>query len=212
MTIIGRRRCLQCAGAAFAAGLSGNVRVGAARSARVYCRYSVAEGWSHSPPARPYTVLRVAGPDDPSGLPQAILRIRQALAFSDAFEIRIAQGQNNASTTMENGRRIITADVGFLLNVNRWAATRWAAIQVLAHEVGHHLARSDEPHRAELEADYWSGRTLRLLGSGREAARASILAIGTDHDTSTHPNKFSRARVIERGWDDSSDGWRFRGR
>ncbi|UYN93754.1 MAG: hypothetical protein KIT25_17075 [Enhydrobacter sp.] len=198
---ISRRACLRCTGAA--AVLLGNACAGHAVPHGPFCRYSLREGWSHSP-ASGYTLLRVAGPDDPSGVPQATRRIVRALSFADSFEIRITEGQDNASTTIENGRRIMTIDVGFLQNVNRWASTKWAAIQVLAHEVGHHLGRWDDPHQSELDADYWSGRALGALGAARPAASASILAIGTEFDTRSHPNKFARARAIERGWDDAA--------
>ena len=82
--------------------------------------------------------------------------------------------------------------------------TQWAAIQVIAHEVGHHIAGfSHNRHQSELDADYWSGQTLQRLGSAKEAAIQAILTVGTDQDTASHPNKHIRATTIERGWVDA---------
>lgn len=196
-----RRVCLTCL-AAGTAGLLTRTSAARARSRRLLCSFSARGGWSHSP-ASDYTVLRVATPDDPSGVPQVVRRLCDALSFQSDFTIEVTQGQDNASTWMENGQRVIAADVDFLLNVNRWASTRWAAIQVLGHEIGHHMARLDDPHQNELEADYWSGWALRRLGAARSVASASILAIGTEEDTETHPNRHRRAVAIASGWDNA---------
>lgn len=108
---------------------------------------------------------------------------------------------------MAGGRRIVAVDVNFVENINRAARSEWGAIQVIAHEIGHHIAGfSADRHKAELNADYWSGRALHRLGASRSAATSAILAIGSNVDSSSHPSKFRRAAIIEKGWDDSSAG------
>jgi hypothetical protein len=44
------------------------------------------------------------------------------------------------------------------------------------------------------------------LGSAKAAATRAILAVGTEVDTASHPNKHRRAAAIERGWDDAAQG------
>ena len=169
---------------------------------RPFCSFSLARGWSSRP--RQY-VTRQAGANDRSGVPQIIQRIRRELAFQADFTILITAEEDNAFATVANGRKVLGIDVDFLSRMNRQVGTQWAAIQVIAHEVGHHIAGfGPEPHRSELNADYWSGQALQRLGSARTAATAAILAVGTDVDTRSHPNKFRRAETIGRGWDDAT--------
>jgi hypothetical protein len=196
-----RRRCLFGLAAAGAV-LPASAAVAAPRS--FVCRFCRRAEWSILPP-NTFGVVRVAGPNDPSGVPQIVQHLRQVFSFGPDFRIEITQGQDNVATWIENGERVIAADVDFLLNVNRWAATRWGAIQVLGHEVGHHIGHSDDPHQNELEADYWSGWALRRLGAARHAASAAILAIGTETDTASHPNRHRRAVAILDGWDSGTE-------
>jgi len=178
---------------------------GATADERPFCRFSLRDGWTHSGPEE-YITHR-AGPNDPSGVPQVVARIRQQLSITPAFDILIAEDEDNAFATVAGGRKLLVIDVGFLEKLNQVAHTHWAAIQVIAHEVGHHIAGfGPQPHQSELNADYWSGQTLQRLGAARSAATAAILAVGTDFDTPTHPKKTTRAAVIERGWMDAHEG------
>lgn len=177
----------------------------AAGARRPFCRFSLATGWSATGP-REY-VTHQARPNDPSGVPQAIDEIRRSLAVTARVDVYIAEEEDNAFATVAGGRKIVVVDVGFLEKLNRSAGTEWAAIQVLAHELGHHIAGFvEDSHRGELNADYWSGQALRRLGAARSAATAAILTIGTDADTTSHPSRTRRAAVIARGWDDAARG------
>jgi hypothetical protein len=134
-------------------------------------------------------------------------RIKGALSIQASIDVLIAEQEDNAFATVAEGRKILVVDVGFLEKVNQKAGTQWSAIQVLAHEVGHHIAGfSDDRHRSELNADYWSGQTLQRLGSAKSAATSAILTVGTEFDTPSHPNKHRRAASIERGWEDAAQG------
>jgi hypothetical protein len=140
-------------------------------------------------------------------VPQVVDQIKRRLSINVTFDIYIAENEDNAFATVANGRKILVVDVGFLEKLNKVARTEWSAISVIAHEVGHHIAGfSANKHRGELNADYWSGQSLRRLGSARDAATSAILAFGTDLDTPSHPNKSRRAAAIERGWDDAAAG------
>jgi len=171
---------------------------------RPFCRFSLLDGWTATGPAE--YITRQAGPTDESGVPQVINRIRASLSIRPKIEVFIAKDEDNAFATVAGGRKILVADVGFLEKINQIAGTEWAAIQVLAHEVGHHIAGFiSDRHRCELNADYWSGQVLQRLGSDRNAAVKAIMSVGTETDSSTHPNKYRRASTIKRGWDDADN-------
>jgi len=176
-----------------------------ANAAKPFCMYSLQNGWSDKGPFE-YVTHR-AGPNDRSGIPEVVKRIMQALRFRADFEVYIAEAENNAFAAVASGKKILVVDVDFLESINRQTRTDWGAIQVVAHEIGHHIAGfSRGSHENELNADYWSGLALRRLGAAKGAATQAILAIGGDVDSPSHPNKHRRARMIENGWDDDSRG------
>ncbi len=173
---------------------------------RPFCRFSIEDGWSTAPPVSQYVTHR-AGPNDRSGVPVVVDRIKQVLSFRNPIDILMAQDEDNAMATVAGGKRVLIIDVGFLQKLNRLSGTQWGAIQVIAHEVGHHIAGfTGDRHSAELNADYWSGQALQRLGSSPAAATSAILAVGTDEDTESHPNKRRRAQKILAGWEDARAG------
>jgi hypothetical protein len=195
--VLGRRACLCCG---VAAGIA--AAPPARAQARPFCRYSLKDGWTDTGPTE--YVTRHATGNDRSGIPQLARRINEVLSIQVQFDIFIAEREDNAFAAVAGGRKILVVDVDFLEKLNRKAGTQWAAIQVVAHEIGHHIAGfSQDRHRGELSADYWSGQVLQRLGSAREAATAAILTVGTDFDSPSHPNKQRRAQTIGRGWDDA---------
>jgi hypothetical protein len=196
------RRQLLCA---CAAGLSvlGCCGGGVAQTSKPFCQYSLQGGWSDDGPEE--YVTRTAQQNDRSGVPQVVRRIRDRLSITPSFEILIAQNEHNAFATVAGGRKILVVDVDFLESVNRIAGTEWAAIQIISHEVGHHISGFlSDRHKSELNADYWSGQTLQRLGAAESASTAAILTVGSEVDTPTHPNKYKRADVIRRGWIDAN--------
>ncbi|TYO68400.1 hypothetical protein FXV83_00785 [Bradyrhizobium hipponense] len=131
----------------------------------------------------------------------------RTLGFKVDFDIFIAEKEDNAFASVANGHKILVVDVGFVSKMNRVAGTEWGAIQIIAHEVGHHIAGfGGDRHRNELNADYWSGQACQRLGSAKDAAEKAILAVGTDADTPSHPNKRRRADIIGQGWEDAKLG------
>jgi len=183
-----------------------HTRLSAAR-ARPFCMYSLYRGWSDDDSGVDEYITRQAGANDRSGIPQVVNQIKKALRFQANFEILIAEQEDNAFATVANGRKVLVVDVDFLDNLNRMSKTEWAAIQVIAHEIGHHIAGFlPDRHASELDADYWSGQSLQRLGSSETAATRAILTVGTETDTSSHPNKYRRRDVIKRGWEDAAAG------
>lgn len=200
----GRRRICQC----LALGGTSILLFGASHAqakSRPFCGFSVKNGWFGKNGSE--YITHQAKPDDKSGVPQVINRIYDALSIKPNIEIFLAEREDNAFATVAGGKKIIVVDVAFVEAVNRRARTQWGAVQVIAHELGHHIAGfSDDRHRAELNADYWSGQALQRLGAARQVAAKAILAIGSETDTETHPSKYRRAPTIEKGWDDALAG------
>lgn len=168
----------------------------------LFCEFSVRRGWNAN---KSEYITHRAGPNDRSGVPQVINRIYEVLSIKPHIDIYLAEREDNAFATVAGGRKIIVVDVNFVESVNKRAGTGWGAIQVIAHELGHHIAGfSEDRHKAELNADYWSGQALQRLGSSRAAAVRAIMALGSEEDTDTHPSKHRRAPTIQRGWDDAA--------
>ena len=101
--------------------------------------------------------------------------------------------------------RYIIYDNKFLESVNSTTNTDWAAISILAHEIGHHLnghsldGTGSRPSK-ELEADEFSGFVLYKLGATLANAQAAMRKLQSDRGSSTHPAKAKRLSAIEKGW------------
>lgn len=170
-----------------------------------FCKYSIRTGWSASTVSE--YIARRATTEDQSGVPQVVAEIRETLDIDTDFDVLIAEHEDNAFATIAGGRKILVVDVGFLDRLNRMTGTAWAAIQVIAHEVGHHVAGFGmDSHQNELNADYWSGQTLQRLGASASATTRAIMRVGTDNDTPSHPNRFRRRSSMLAGWHDAAAG------
>jgi len=129
------------------------------------------------------------------------------------FIIRECPNINNAiakNFVNESGitDRYILYDNEFFNRIDEKAGTYWAAISILAHEIGHHLNghslnNQGSNHKIELEADYFSGRVLAKMGATLEEAQSAIQTLKYEKATSTHPAKSDRLKEIEKGWNKS---------
>jgi hypothetical protein len=119
--------------------------------------------------------------------------------------------RSNAKAEMrtdEDGRirRYIVYDPSFFNDINDKANNKWAAISILAHEIGHHLNNHSlnndgSTYTYELEADKWSGFVLRKMGANLKDAQSAILTLKNQKRPSlTHPPKIERLESIENGW------------
>lgn len=125
--------------------------------------------------------------------------------WKENFQIREENGINNAYATIIRNQRYIIYDNNFLENLDAYAATRWASISVLAHEMGHHYrnhvidSKGSTPPK-ELEADYFSGYVLAKLGATLEESMAAMNKIASARASSSHPAKENRLDAITQGW------------
>jgi hypothetical protein len=127
------------------------------------------------------------------------------IKWKENFSIREQNGINNAYATIQQNKRWIIYDNDFLENLDTYAATKWASISVLAHEMGHHyynhvLNGKGSTIPTEIEADGFSGYMMNKLGATLAQSVAAMKTIATDKASSTHPAKADRITSITKGW------------
>ncbi len=133
-----------------------------------------------------------------------IAEIIDVIGLEPTFEIRSANIPN-AAAIVSAGKRYILYNPEFIKALNSAANDKWAAIAIIAHEIGHHLnghtltGAGSRPD-SELEADQFSGFVLRKLGASLDQSQLSMKMIANDRGTATHPGRISRLVSIENGW------------
>ncbi len=127
------------------------------------------------------------------------------IKWKENFSIREQNGINNAYATILQNKRWIIYDNDFLENLDTYAATKWASISVLAHEMGHHyynhvVSGKGSTIPTEIEADGFSGYMMNKLGATLAQSVAAMKTIATDKASATHPAKADRITSITKGW------------
>ncbi|MFZ1371513.1 MAG: hypothetical protein WAR78_14085 [Ferruginibacter sp.] len=130
------------------------------------------------------------------------------IKWDENFNIREQNGIRNAYATIINNARWIVYDNNFLEDIDAYAATKWASVSILAHEMGHHyynhvVSRSGSTPPKEIEADAFSGYVMFKQGATLNESIAAISAIASDRASSTHPAKADRVAAITRGWNNA---------
>jgi hypothetical protein len=130
------------------------------------------------------------------------------IKWDENFNIREQNGIRNAYATIINNARWIVYDNNFLEDIDAYAATKWASISILAHEMGHHyynhvVSRSGSTPPKEIEADAFSGYVMYKQGATLNESIAAISAIASDRASATHPAKTDRVAAITRGWNNA---------
>jgi len=133
-----------------------------------------------------------------------------SIAWQENFSLREQNGINNAYATIIQNMRYIVYDNDFLENLDAYAATKWASISVLAHEMGHHyynhvVTGQGSTVPVELEADGFSGYVMNKIGATLEQSIAAMQAIASDKASATHPAKKDRLAAITRGWNSAQN-------
>ena len=80
------------------------------------------------------------------------------IKWEENFNLREQNGIRNAYATIINNARWIVDDNNLLVDIDAYAATKWASVSILAHEMGHHyynhvVSRSGSTPPKEIEAD-----------------------------------------------------------
>ncbi len=130
---------------------------------------------------------------------------------SRRFEARSAPVLgNNAAAAICNENRYIFYGDEFMKAIIEETDSYWAAVSVVAHEIGHHFhGHTLDEHGSsppiELEADHFSGFVLQKMGASLEEAKKAMRLIATPTGSSTHPPLDDRLTQIEIGWNDSCE-------
>jgi len=140
---------------------------------------------------------------------QIAQQIIDAVGLKPSFEVQPANIEN-AAAVVYGGKRYVLYNPTFINNLVKTTGTEWAAISVLAHEIGHHLnghtvtARGSQP-ALELEADEFSGFVLRKMGATLTQAQAAMKTLASAQGSRTHPGQYDRLTSIEKGWNHADD-------
>jgi hypothetical protein len=135
---------------------------------------------------------------------------RMARTITDAAGVepnfKIAEARvPNAMAVIHGGKRYILYNPAFISLLTRATGTKWSAISVLAHEIGHHLYspsvnKGKVPMANELEADEFSGYVLGKLGATQEEAEVAIRLLASERASATHPGRDERVSSIAKGY------------
>ena len=136
-------------------------------------------------------------------------QIIDVVGLKPNFEI-MAANVPNAAAVVYSGKRYVLYNPSFIDKLTRTTGTQWAAVSVLAHEIGHHLnghtlAGTGNPHQLELDADEFSGFALRKMGASLSEAQAAMNTIAQERASRTHPGQNDRLVAIQRGWNQADD-------
>jgi hypothetical protein len=141
---------------------------------------------------------------------QILQQMLDTVKWKENFSMREQNGIRNAYATIINKVRWIIYDNNFLEDIDAYAATKWASISVLAHEMGHHyynhtVSGTGSTPPKEIEADALSGFVMQKLGATLNESIAAISAIASDKASATHPAKKDRIAAITRGWNQAKN-------
>ena len=125
------------------------------------------------------------------------------------FEVMAAQ-VDNAAAVVYGGKRYVLYNPNFINQLVQKTGNKWAAVSVLAHEIGHHLnghtvTSSGSQPAIELEADEFSGFVLRKMGASLSDAQAAMRVLASQTASRTHPAQHDRLAYIAKGWQAADD-------
>jgi len=130
--------------------------------------------------------------------------IMSVIGLRANFELRSANVPT-AAAVVKKGKRYILYNPQFMNTIISTTGSNWAAVSILAHEIGHHLSghtldsESSKP-ATELEADEFSGFVLQKMGATLNDAQAAMAAIASVKGSHSHPPKNDRLSAIAAGW------------
>ena len=121
----------------------------------------------------------------------AVSKIVRYTGLTANFHI-VSKDVSTAVAYIQKGKRCIAYNPEFIERLRNATKTDWAAVSVLAHEIGHHLLghtlkKKWKPRVMKLMADKFSGFILHQMGAKLEEAKAAMNAVGHKFDTISHP-------------------------
>ncbi|MEI9809697.1 MAG: hypothetical protein WDO16_18565 [Bacteroidota bacterium] len=140
---------------------------------------------------------------------QILSAIINVVGLQPNFELKQAKVLN-IEASVSHRKRYILYNPDFITRINNVTKDKWAAIALVAHEVGHHLnghtiRKGGSTPQLELEADEFAGFVLRKLGASLKQAQEVMKYIAGTQTSKTHPGRSSRMLAIQQGWDKAAD-------
>ncbi len=135
-----------------------------------------------------------------------VKRITDSVGLQPNFEL-LQANIPNAAAVLYKQKRYILYSLVFMEKIREATATDWAALTILAHEIGHHLnghtlTEGGSRPPLELEADSFAGHTVEFLGGALDQALAAYQAMSPE-GTETHPPRSARLEAVTKGWSDA---------
>jgi Zn-dependent peptidase ImmA (M78 family) len=136
---------------------------------------------------------------------EMLSEIMSVTGLQSNFELKEADVLN-IEASISHRKRYILYNPSFISQINNVTKNKWAAMFLLAHEVGHHLnghtiMKGGSTPELELEADQFAGFVLYKLGASLQQAQEVMKYIAKTEDSRTHPARSSRMLAIQTGWD-----------
>lgn len=154
----------------------------------------------------PVKATASAVPDfnSPGNAGQIVTLIMQVVGLQPDFKIKEAK-VSNIEAVISHHKRYIYYNPAFINWLNTATGGKWAAIALLAHEIGHHLnghtlGKSSNRLQLETEADEFAGFILARLGASLEEAQLVMNYIAKSEKSKTHPARKDRIAAIASGW------------
>lgn len=135
---------------------------------------------------------------------EMLTQIMDVVGLLPNFELKEAKVDNVEASILRR-KRYILYNPEYIKWINNTTHDKWAAMALLAHEVGHHLnghtiRKGGSTPRLELEADEFAGFVLYKLGASLEQSQEVMKYIAKTSASPTHPSRASRMLAIENGW------------
>ncbi len=136
-----------------------------------------------------------------------VKRITHAVGLEPNFEL-LQANIPNAAAVIHDQKRYILYSLLFIQKIRETTATDWAALTILAHEIGHHLnghtlSASGSRPTLELQADTFAGHAVQRIGGTLDEALAAYQGMSAE-GTDTHPPRSARLEAVTRGWTEAS--------
>ncbi len=140
---------------------------------------------------------------------EMLSQIMNVIGLTPNFELKEAK-VDNIEASISHRKRYILYNPSFINWINDVTKDKWAALALLAHEVGHHLnghtiRKTGSTPILELEADEFAGFVLYKLGATLSQAQEVMKYIARPKESATHPGRISRMQAIENGWNKASN-------
>ena len=147
-----------------------------------------------------------------AGIPSAremLSEIMNVTGLQPNFELKEADVLN-IEASISHRKRYILYNPAFINWINDITKDKWAAMLLLAHEVGHHLnghtiGKTGSTPELELEADQFAGFVLYKLGASLEQSQEVMKYIAGTEASKTHPARNSRMLAIQTGWNKAAN-------